>query len=145
MKSEGMAKNIALSAFGFVILITGFVLAKLLPDTRGIMRTLPYICIGIGAGVFGGNLGTLIKKLILKKDPKAAKEIEIEAKDERNIAINNKAKAKAYDLMQIVFGSLILVFALMQVDMYVVLAFIAAYLFIIFSMIYYLNKYCKEM
>ncbi len=66
-------------------------------------------------------------------------------KDERNIAISNKAKAKAYDLMQIVFGLLIIVFALMRVDMYVVLVFIAAYLFIIFSMVYYFNKYCSEM
>jgi len=145
MKSEGIAKNIALSAFGFVILIAGLVFVKLLPDPQGIMRTLPYICIGIGAGIFGGNIGTLIKKQLLKKDPKAAREIEIEAKDERNIAISNKAKAKAYDLMQIVFGVLIIAFALMQVDMYVLLTFIAAYLFIIFSMIYYINKYCKEM
>lgn len=76
--------------------------------------------------------------------PKAAKKIEIEAKDKRNVAISNKAKAKAYDIMQIVFAALILAFALMQVDMYVVLAF-AAYLSIIFSMNYYLNKYHKEM
>lgn len=81
----------------------------------------------------------------MKKDPKAAKKIEIEAKDERNVAISNKAKAKAYDLMQIVFGALILVFALMQVDMYVILAFVAAYLSIIFSMVYYFNKFNKEM
>lgn len=145
MKIEGIAKNIVFSAFGIVILITGLVLVVLFPHARGILSTLPYVCIGIGAGIFGGNLGTLIKKLILGKNPKAAMEIEIEAKDERNIAISNKAKAKAYDLMQIVFGLLIIVFALMRVDMYVVLVFIAAYLFSIFSMVYYLNKYCKEM
>jgi len=145
MKSEAIAKNIALSAFGFLIMIAGFAVTKLLSDAQGIMRTLPYIFIGIGTGMFGGNVGILIKKQILKKNPEAAREIEIETKDERNVAISNKAKAKAYDLMQIVFGSLIIVFALMQVDVYVVLLFIAAYLFIIFSMIYYFNKYCKEM
>ena len=145
MKSEGIAKYIALSAFGFVVLIVGISFATLLPDKQGIMRSLPYICIGIGAGIFGGNLGTSIKKHLLRKDPKTAREIEIEAKDERNLAISNKAKAKAYDLMQIVFGALILGSALMQVDMYTVLAFVAAYLFIMLSMIYYLNKYHKEM
>lgn len=145
MKNEGIAKYIVLSAFGLVILIAGFAFAILQPATQGVMQTLPYICIGVGAGLFGGYLGTSIKKYIMKKDPKAAKKIEIEAKDERNVAISNKAKAKAYDLMQIVFGALILLFALMQVDMYVILAFVAAYLSIIFSMVYYFNKFNKEM
>lgn len=145
MKSESIGKNIALSAFGLVILIAGLVFARLQPDAQGIMLTLPYVCVGIGAGTFGGNLGTSIKKHLLTKDPKAAREIEIEANDERNIAISNRAKAKAYDLMQVVFGALIIAYALMRVDMYVVLAFVAAYLFITFSMIYYLNKYNKEM
>lgn len=145
MKSEGIAKYITLSVFGLIILIAGLAFAKLLPDTQGVMRTLPYICIGIGAGIFGGNLGTSIKIYLLKKDPKAAKEIEIETTDERNMAISNKAKAKAYDLMKIIFAALILLFTLMQVDMYVVLVLVAAYLFIIFSMIYYLNKFNKEM
>jgi len=71
--------------------------------------------------------------------------MEIEEKDERNVAINNKAKAKAYDLMQIIFAALILAFAFMQVDIYALLMFVIAYLFIIFSMVFYLNKYHREM
>ena len=145
MKSEGIGKYIALSSFGFVIFTTGIVLLILMPDAQGIMLTLPYICIGIGAGMFGGNLGISIKIHLLKKDPVAARKAEIEANDERNIAISNKAKAKAYDLMQLVFGALIIVFTLMGVGMYVILTFVVAYLFIMFSMIYYLNKYNKEM
>jgi len=145
MKSESIVKYIALSVFGLIMLIAGIAFVKLLPDTQGIMRTLPYICIGIGAGLFGGNFGTSIKIYLLKKDPNTAKKVEIEAKDERNVAINNKAKAKAYDLMQIVFAALILALALMQVDMYALLAIVAAYLFVSFSMVYYLNKFNKEM
>lgn len=145
MKNEGIAKNIVFSALGLSILIAGLVMIKLMSDAQGILLTLPYVCIGIGSGIFGENLGTSIKKHLMKKDPKIARKIEIESKDERNIAINNKAKAKAYDLMQMVFGALIIAFALMQVDMYMVLASVAAYLFIVLSMIYYLNKYHKEM
>jgi len=145
MKSESIGKYIALSAFGLVICITGTAFLNLMPDAQGIMLALPYICIGIGAGMFGGNLGVSIRKHLLKKYPEAAREVEIEANDERNTAISNRAKAKAYDLMQPVFGALIIVFALMQVDMYAVLALVVAYLFIVFFMIYYLNKYNKEM
>ncbi|WP_242973941.1 hypothetical protein [Clostridium thermosuccinogenes] len=145
MKREGIAKYIAFSVFGFAVLVAGLVGAILLPGAKGVMLTLPYVCVGIGAGIFGGNLGTAIRLHLIRKDPKLAKRAEIEAKDERNIAISNKAKAKAYDLVQIVFGVLLLAFALIQVDMYVILTLVAADLFIVFSMIYYLNKYQKEM
>ncbi len=56
MKSEGIAKNIVFSALGIVILISGLVLVILFPCARDILSTLPYVCIGIGAGIFGGIL-----------------------------------------------------------------------------------------
>lgn len=145
MKNNSVGKYVALAAFGFILFVAGLALAISLPDAQGIMRTLPYICVGIGSGIFGGNVGTAIKNRHLKKDPNAAKQLEIDTKDERNVAINNRAKAKAFDLMLIVYGALMLAFALMRVDMYVVLAFVAAYLFVVFSMVYYINKYHKEM
>ncbi len=70
--------------------------------------------------------------------------MEIELKDERNIAIGQKAKAKAYDLMLFVYGALLLAFVLMRVELYILLALVAAYLLLAF-MIYYINKYQKEM
>ena len=145
MKNNKIGKYVILSIIGFIICVTGLLLVKSMPDAQGIMRTFPYICIGIGTGIFGQNLGTVISSLVLRKDPLSAKRIEIEMKDERNTAIRNKAKAKAYDLMVMVLGALMLVFTLMQVELYVILVFIAAYLFIVFSSIYYLSKFQKEM
>ena len=145
MRTNSVGKYVVLAAIGFVLLVAGLVLAISLPDAQGIMGTLPYICVGIGAGLFGGNLGAAISNHLLKKYPNLAKQKEIDTKDERNIAIGNKAKAKAFDLMLMVYSMLMLAFALMQVDMYVILAFVAAYLFIVFSMVYYINKYNKEM
>lgn len=133
------------SAVGLILFTTGLVLIKFSQDAEGILRTLPYICIGIGTGIFGHSIGELMRNLAMRKDPQAAKQIEIETKDERNIAIGNKAKAKAYDLMLMIFGALMLALALMQVEIYVILAFVAAYLFIVFICVYYLWKYQKEM
>ena len=95
------------------------------------MRTLPYICVGVGCGIVGGNTGTAIRNGVLRNNPQAAKTMETEAKDERNIAVRNAAKAKAYDLMVFVFGALMLAFTLMQAGMYIVLALAASYLFVI--------------
>ncbi|SHK12899.1 hypothetical protein SAMN02745136_01789 [Anaerocolumna jejuensis DSM 15929] len=145
MKSNKDGKYAIFSVLGFIIFAAGFVLLRFVRDGEGIMRTLPYLFIGVGAGVFGQNLGELLKIQAVKKNPQAAKQIEIEAKDERNIIISNKAKARAYDLMLMVFGALMLAFALMQVEIYVILIFTAAYLFIVFSNVYYLSRYQKEM
>jgi flagellar biogenesis protein FliO len=145
MKSAGMAKYIVFSVLGFVVMVAGILLAVLWPDNQGIMLTLPYVCIGIGAGIFGGCLGTSIRIHLLKKNPQASRQNEIEARDERNIAINNKAKAKAFDLMKFLFCGLILAFALLQASLWVVLSMVAAYLLLIFSMLYFINKFQKEM
>ncbi|MCB8818231.1 hypothetical protein [Desulfosporosinus shakirovi] len=145
MNKSKSDKYALFSVIGFIIFVTGLVLIKSIPDAEGIVRVIPYLCVGIGTGLFGQNLGEILKNAALKKEPQAAKQIEVEAKDERNIAISNKAKAKSYDLMLMVFAALMLAFALMQVDMSMILTFVAAYLLIVFSNIYYLNKYQKEM
>ena len=145
MKQYKVGKYIFLSVIGFVIFGTGLLFTKLLPEVDGILKTLPYLCVGVGAGIFGGNLGTAIKNRTALKNPQAAKQIEIEQKDERNQAISNRAKAQAYDLMIYVYAAILLAFALMQVDMDVILTLVAGYLFFVFSNIYYLSKYHKEM
>lgn len=145
MKNKGVWKNAACSLAGLILLITGLVLVKSLRDPAGIMKTLPYLLVGIGSGVFGGNLSAVISTLALRSSPQAARQMEIEEKDERNTAIRNRAKAKAYDLMVPVFGALMLAFALMQVELRAVLSLVAAYLFVVFSSVYYLSRYQKEM
>jgi hypothetical protein len=145
MKNRNIQKYWLYSSLGFIILAIGAVLAKVTRNTEGIMQTLPYIFIGIGAGIFGQNLGTAFSILAAKKDPKLAKEMEINEKDERIITIRNMAKAKAYDIMIMAFGALMMAFALMNVNWIVVLSFVAVYLFVIFSNIYFISKYSKEL
>jgi uncharacterized membrane protein YbaN (DUF454 family) len=79
------------------------------------------------------------------KNPQAARQVEIEQKDERNQAISNKSKARVYDLMIFVYAAVILAFALMQINIYVTLILVAIYLFFIFANVYYFSKYNKEM
>lgn len=145
MKNKSIGKYLVYSLIGFIIMAVGAILAKLTKDTLGIMQTLPYIFIGIGAGVFGQNLGTTFNFRAMKKDPQFAKQKEIDEKDERNISIRNKSKAKAYDLMVMAFGALMMAFALMEVDWAVVVAIVIVYLFVVFSNIYFISKYNKEM
>ncbi|MFF2889282.1 DUF6442 family protein [Paenibacillus sp. NPDC057967] len=81
----------------------------------------------------------------MKHNPAAAKQLEIEKKDERNMAIVNRAKAKAYDMMVFVFGALITAWALMDLDLTMVLLLVCAYLFILGYGTDYRFKRFKEM
>ena len=71
--------------------------------------------------------------------------MEIDQKDERNIAISNRAKAKAYDIMLYIFGAVMVSFVLAGVEVVAILLLVAAYLLIIGVFIFYLSKYGKEM
>ena len=101
--------------------------------------------VGVGAGLFGYGMGKGCVALWGEKHPDLMKQSELEEKDERNVAILDRAKAKALDMMFYVFGALMISLALMGADIGVVLLLVAAYLFVAGCMVYYLCKYQKEM
>lgn len=145
MEKYKVGRYIVFAALGFLIFAGGLVLIKLLKDAEGMLKSLPYICVGLGSGIMGGNIGTAMKNKALLKNPEAAKLVEISEKDERNQAIINKAKARVYDIMIFVYSAMILAFALMQIELYATLILVAIYLFFVISYVYFFNKYNKEM
>ena len=130
---------------GVILLACGLILIKLIHTPQGILTTLPYICVGIGCGMFGHGTGNIINSRIMYNNPDMKKQMEIEQKDERNIAIQNRAKAKAYDMMIFVFGALMISLALMNADMMVILILVTSYLFVVGYNVYCRIKYDKEM
>ncbi len=130
---------------GFVLFAAGLVLIKVIEEPQGVMLPLPYVMIGVGCGAFGYGMGEKISQRVAKKHPEVAKQAGIEARDERNIAIANRAKAKAYDIMVHVLSALLLSFALMGAEIAQVLLLAFAYLLIICCNVYFLAKYQKEM
>lgn len=137
--------NYLIAVVGLLLLVTGLILLKVIANPQGILLVVPYVCIGLGCGAFGHGVGDIVSNKVAKNNPQLQKQMEIDKNDERNIAIANKAKAKAYDIMLYVFGALMVTFALMSVDMVAILLLVAAYLFVVGFFIYYLNKYHKEM
>lgn len=134
-----------ITVLGLSLLGSGLYLIKAIPDSQGVMQVLPYLCVGIGCGIFGHGMGNIISYKAIKRCPDAEKQLEIERKDERNIAIGNRAKAKAYDMMIYAFGSLLLIFAFMGIDLSAVLLFVSAYIFVVSCGVYYRIKYDREM
>lgn len=134
-----------ITVVGVIVLGVGLCMMKTIENAQGILLTLPYILVGIGCGIFGYGMSNIISQKAISKDEKLQKQLAVEEHDERNIAIANKSKAKAYDCMTFVFGILMLIFALMNIDMIAILLFVGAYLFVHIYGIYFRFKYEKEM
>ena len=109
------------------------------------MTVLPFVCLGIGCGAFGHGMGDLLSRNALESDPELARSLAIEQQDERNIALANRAKGKAFDIMLYVYGALMVSFALMGMDLAPLLLLVFSYLLVVGCSIYYRVKYDKEM
>lgn len=140
-----LKKDTVTAIAGAILLGAGLFLAKTLPDAQGILLTLPYLCIGLGCGALGQGVGNLISCCALKNSPEIRNQIKINENDERNIAIADRAKAKAFDMMTFVFAALMLSFALMEIDLSAILLLVFSYLFVHGYGILYRCKYEKEM
>ena len=144
-KEQQKAMDYIFTAAGILLLGLGLYFVGSSMELQGFMQVFPYVCIGLGCGAFGHGMGNIISRKKNRKDPAREQLLDIEKTDERNIAITNRAKAKAYNLMLFVFSALMIVFALMGVDMIAVLLFVAAYLFVQGYAIYFRCRYEKEM
>lgn len=143
MKKTGF--NYLIGLLGLLLLGAGLLMIKLISEPQGILLPLQYVLMGVGCGVFGSGIGNIVNNRVMRKNPDIKKKEEIEIRDERNIAVRNSAKAKAYDIMVFVFSALMLAFALMQVEAAPILMLVFAYLFVIGARIYYQVKLNKEM
>ena len=109
------------------------------------VNTVSGLFIGIGAGLFGLSVAQIIVIVIAEKNPEYKRKASIEEKDERNIAISNKAKAKGFNAMGYILPILMLVYVLINADLLLLLLLVFAYLLVYCVYIFYLNKYSKEM
>lgn len=132
--------------FGVLLLLAAALLLHLAPaQEQPVLRVLPFLCLGVGAGLLGQGVGQLLQRKALQCDPELARQQQVEAEDERNIQLAQRAKAKAFDLMVFVFGALLLAFALMQVDLTAILLLVGAYLLVQGYAVYCRVRLEKEM
>lgn len=131
---------------GALLLLAAALLLHLAPaQEQPFLRVLPFLCLGVGAGLLGQGAGQLLQRKALQGNPELARQQQIEVEDERNIQLAQRAKAKAFDLMIFVFGALLLAFALMQVDLTAILLLVGAYLLVQGYAVYCRVRLEKEM
>ena len=103
------------------------------------------ILLGTGAGVIGASIAKLYSINLEKKNPDMIKESEIEFKDERNVIIRQRAKAKSADITQ----WLIMIIAYLEIfvnaPLWIILLTVGIFVLYNIIQIYYINKFNKEM
>ena len=103
------------------------------------------ILLGTGAGVIGASIAKLYTINLEKKNPDMIKENEIELKDERNILILQRAKAKSADITQ----WLIMIIAYLEIfvnaPLWIILLTVGIFVLYNIIQIYYINKFNNEM
>ena len=109
------------------------------------LDSLSGLLLGTGAGVFGANIAKLYFINFAKKNPDIIKENEIEFKDERNVLIRQRAKAKSADIIQWLIMLIAYLTILVNTPLWVTLVIVGIFVLYNIIQIYYINKFNKEM
>lgn len=102
------------------------------------------ILIGLGTGLLGMAGAQLITQRVIEQSPSRHKKMSIEQSDERNIQINNHAKAKAFDFLQFLALPFFLILILAEVRLWVLLLAIGLYMADWAVYLWLLNKNMKD-
>ena len=109
------------------------------------LNSISGLLLGTGAGVFGANIAKLYFINFEKKNPDIVKENEIEFKDERNVLIRQRAKAKSADIMQWLTMLIAYLTILVNAPLWITLVLVGIFVLYNIIQIYYMNKLNKEM
>lgn len=145
MNNTGVGKEVMWLVLGFVLFVIGIVMIRFQISFAGFMRMLPYGCVGVGIGIISNKLGTVFTLVAVKSNSNEGRQLRIEQDDERNQTISDKAKARTYDIMIFVYSAMLLSFALMQIEVYVLVTLAVGYLAIVVTNVFFRLKFHKEM
>ena len=134
-----------MAIIGIALMLGALSILKINTGISPLMEKILFLVAGIGGGIFGKGVGEYVKQTSMEKDPKYAKEVRIEEKDERFQQIRYKAKASAFDGMNFVFAAGIIAISLMDVHINILILMIVMYLSMTALNIYYMEKYKNEM
>lgn len=141
-----MKKNIKSFVFylGILVFAVGILLYFIFPEADGAMEELPFVLTGFGAGIIGVGVAGMLMQKKNSKDPKKAKQYEINENDERNISIREKACSATWYITLFVLAAVALTLFVMDYTVPFVMVLAAFFLHII-SMFVFIVVYNKNM
>ena len=83
-----------ITVLGILLLVVGVYFVKSGKDTQGIMRALPYVCIGLGCGIFGHGMGDIISRKAIQTDPKLENSLKFKKMTKETLQFHKKLRPK---------------------------------------------------
>lgn len=142
---KGVRTAYILLIIGLMLVIVSAISFYFFSSERFAYTVVSYAIFGGGFGLLGDGIGRLNAARLEKKDPERMKIINIEKNDERNIAIDEKARAKAYTLSIYLFSAALVILAIMRVELKALLIVLCADLTVMIYSLYIRLKLYKEM
>ena len=142
---KGVRTAYILLIIGLMLVIVSAISFYFFSSERFAYTVVSYAIFGGGFGLLGDGIGRLNAARLEKKDPERMKIINIEKNDERNIAIDEKARAKAYTLSIYLFSAVLVILAIMRVELKALLIVLCADLIVMIYSLYIRLKLYKEM
>ena len=142
---KGVRTAYILLIIGLMLVIVSAISFYFFSSERFAYTVVSYAIFGGGFGLLGDGIGRLNAARLEKKDPERMKIINIEKNDERNIAIDEKARAKAYTLSIYLFSAALVILAIMRVELKALLIVLCADLIVMIYSLYIRLKLYKEM
>ena len=130
---------------GLLLIIGSIIALYFFRDKKSAYTVISFTVFGGGFGLLGDGIGRLNAARLEKKDPERMKLFNIEKHDERNIAIDEKARAKAFTLSQYLFSAMLVVLAIMRVELKALLIVLCVDLIVLVYSMYIRLKLYKEM
>ena len=136
-----MEKRLSPKVIGFVIGVVLLFIGLFLfinPE----QKTLRGTCLGVGCGLIGGNIAGIITDSMKKRNPATYKEYEIAEKNERNIALREKAGYITWymTLLAICILSFVLLFLDYKIPCFLTLGLMGIHIIGYFSALLILDK-----
>lgn len=140
MAEAGLGRFVLLLAVGLAMVgLGGYVLSG------EVSKELSGVLIGGGSGLFGMCLSRITIIMIRRKNPNYEKKVRIEEQDERNQAINHRAKASAFDAMGYIYGVTMLICVLTGAEIATILLLAASFLLIYGVYMYQMVQWSKRL
>lgn len=145
MKNKSIIRDVFWLICGFILFMIGIALVRFQIKWDGMLSVISYASFGVGIVLIGNYLGMIFTKIAIKATSVESKRLNTELNDERNITINDKAKARTFDIMFFAYTAMVLAFSIMAVERTVLFTVVAIYLAMVLIKVFFRLKYDKEM
>ena len=134
-KNKTIEQSIIYITIGIIIVLLGIFVS-----IKSTIQNFNGILVGIGSGIFGGGVASMLEYFQKRKSTEEWKKVNIEMNDERNKFLYYKTRSTIYGINIYIISSLVILGLLMNLPVWAPLSLAGLQLFNIVIYVWIFNK-----